>query len=382
MPATKERLVQLLWQGADPFIGFPESLYEHDLQGWHVDHPYLTSSIDTLGETPIIVEVGVWKGASVIAMAERLRANGRDGVVIAVDTWLGSWDHWTSTTLFPQLSFAHGRALLQNKFMSNVVRADLADYVIPLPLDPNNAAIVLEKLNIPVDLIHLDGSLDYRSVHANLSSWWPLLAEGGFLIGDDYRDPNWPEVTQAFDHFFQSVPGIQFEDSDAKCRIRKLTAGAFALPDGLPQPTSSATSLMPTGVTTDFLANKVFGLFRIDTGVPIARTLIFGAAGRLEGYQTGRHWSWIVLDGNLAFLDHNGELTDVFDRFEIAGSSVALAGRLHSSADDYWIRLVEQPRPAPAALTSFRIPTANDASRAGRVAVLVRSHRADANSTT
>jgi cephalosporin hydroxylase len=44
----------------------------------------------------IVVEIGVWKGSSVITLASKMKELNLDGVVIAVDTWLGAWDHWTN----------------------------------------------------------------------------------------------------------------------------------------------------------------------------------------------------------------------------------------------------------------------------------------------
>jgi predicted O-methyltransferase YrrM len=39
---------------------------------------------------PSIVEIGVWKGSSVITLASKMKELNLDGVVIAVDTWLGA----------------------------------------------------------------------------------------------------------------------------------------------------------------------------------------------------------------------------------------------------------------------------------------------------
>ena len=139
-----------------------------------------------------------------------------------------------------------------------------------------------------------------------------------------------------------------------------------------------SVSRSSTGITPDFLAGKVFRLLRVDNGNALAETLSFAAEGRLLGYQVGRHWSWGIVDGNLIFRNNHNQMTDVFDRIEILGTSVALVGRLHTLEDGYWVRLVEQPHLDPSALVSFRNNEPQDAARSGRVAVLVRSHNADA----
>ena len=43
----------------------------------------------------IVVEVGVFKGVSVMFMGRRIRELGLDCAIIAIDTWLGSAEHMT-----------------------------------------------------------------------------------------------------------------------------------------------------------------------------------------------------------------------------------------------------------------------------------------------
>jgi predicted O-methyltransferase YrrM len=217
----RQRLIDAIWHGLDPFTGFPEHLYEMDLQGWGERHPYLTDSVSEI-RPRVIVEVGVWKGASVAAMAGKLRELQTEGVVVAVDTWLGSSEHWIADHWFRQLSNEQGRPALQKKFMANIAAKGLQDYVVPLPLDSINASHVLRQHNISIDLLHLDGGHDYQSVMADLQAWWPLVRPGGILIGDDYNtNGTWPEVREAFDQFFGRLRLAPFDILPPKCRVRK-----------------------------------------------------------------------------------------------------------------------------------------------------------------
>ena len=169
----------------------------------------------------LIVEIGVWNGASVRTMAECLRDQAIDGAVLAVDTWLGSAEHWIHEP--SSLCFAQGRPGKQFVFMANVVEWGLVEHVVPLPLDSLNAADLLRLLEVSPDMIHLDGAHDYESVAADLRSWWPRLKPGGVLIGDDYHDdPNhWPGVRRAFDEFFGAIGLQRIEHHSGKCRVRK-----------------------------------------------------------------------------------------------------------------------------------------------------------------
>jgi hypothetical protein len=217
----RQMLVDRLWRGNDPVRGISSNLFEYDLQGWNSQHAYLDSTIAELCPE-VIVEVGVWKGGSTVFMADAAKKLGLRAVVIAVDTWLGSSEHWLHQNLFSQMSFFGGYPALYHKFVSNVIHAEVEDYVIPIPLDSLNAADIMRSLGVTPGIIHLDGGHDYNSVKADLTAWWPLLAPGGVLIGDDYFETGmWESVRQAFDDFFGPLDLMPIENIAGKCRIRK-----------------------------------------------------------------------------------------------------------------------------------------------------------------
>jgi hypothetical protein len=217
---VRQMLVERLWRGNDPFRAFPSNLFEHDLQGWGSQHPYLSEALELLRPS-VIVEVGVWKGASTIFMAEAAKRLGLSSVIIAVDTWLGSSEHWLRPQHFAHLPFFGGYPALYYKFLSNVAREGLCDYVLPIPVASIGAAEILSRLEVTADVIHLDAAHDYDSVIGDLRAWWPVLAPGGLLIGDDYRlSGDWQNVRKAFDDFFQPL-GIPIENARGKCRLRK-----------------------------------------------------------------------------------------------------------------------------------------------------------------
>lgn len=215
--SKRSELKDRIWGGIDPLV--TDRPLVPDFQGWGSDHPYLTRAIDEVRPS-VVVEVGVWKGGSVITMAERMRQSGLDGVVIAVDTWLGAWDHWLQPYWLPHLRFENGYPAIFHTFASNVLTRDLAGLVLPLPLDSVNAMVVLREHEVVADVVHVDGAHDYAAVTADLTAWWPLLRPGGVLIGDDYypSKDTWPEVCQAFQDFFKTT---EIEAVQGKCYIRK-----------------------------------------------------------------------------------------------------------------------------------------------------------------
>jgi predicted O-methyltransferase YrrM len=218
MTTVCKALLDKVWRGQDPFLNYPSRLYRQDQQGWGSTHRYLTDAIERLRPS-VVVEVGVWKGASVISLASKMKEMSLDGVVIAVDTWLGAWDHWTNDEWFAHLNFSHGFPALYHTFAANIVGEGLQDHVLPLPLDSVNAAHVLRHHQVQADVVHIDGGHDYHAVTADLREWWPMIRPRGVLIGDDY--PHWPEVKKAFDDFFGNRGKVPFEVDPPKCRIFK-----------------------------------------------------------------------------------------------------------------------------------------------------------------
>jgi Methyltransferase domain len=222
MQTVRQFIIDRLWRGHDPFAAFPSSLYVHDPGGWNSDHGYLIEAIDRL-RPQMVVEVGVWKGGSVLTMARRMREHGHNGIVLAVDTFLGSSEHWLVPEFLKELSPHHGYPQLYYKFMNNVLAEQLQDYVVPLPLDSGNAHVVLHRLGLRASAVHVDAAHDYLSVMLDLERWWSLLAPGGMLIADDYDATRqvWPEVGRAVDDFRARVPHIDFAALPYKCRFSK-----------------------------------------------------------------------------------------------------------------------------------------------------------------
>ena len=200
MSTLRHDLMKKLY-GADVWKGFTARPVDAAVQGWNGDHPSLARLADSPGQK-IVADVGVWKGQSTINMAKAMQNNGIDGVVIAIDTFLGSPEHWDADVkLFTR---EHGLPDLYLTFMSNVVAAGLTDYVIPLPQTSTTAAQVLKQADIALDIVHVDAAHEYREVLQDAVDYWPLVKNGGYIIGDDYHI-TWPGVVRAAGEFSAQV---------------------------------------------------------------------------------------------------------------------------------------------------------------------------------
>jgi predicted O-methyltransferase YrrM len=121
----------------------------------------------------IVIELGSWLGKSTRHIASLLP---EDGVVFAVDHWLGSAEHQESVQ----------RPYLFEQFLSNVIHEQLTHKIIPLRMTTLEAADEFKRRFIFPDLIYVDASHDETSVYQDLQAYYPLVHGHGILCGDDW----------------------------------------------------------------------------------------------------------------------------------------------------------------------------------------------------
>jgi predicted O-methyltransferase YrrM len=204
--------------GVNIYTGFTPAMAE-DRQGWNSQHPALAEIIQK-ARPDIVIDVGVWKGASTIFLAELMKRSGIDGAVIAVDSFLGNVEHWDPNSGFAGLiPHRFGRPLLYEQFLSNVMRAGAQDRIVPLPQTTAIAGALLGRIGVQAGLIHVDASHEYDDVLRDARIYWDILAPGGFLVGDDYNQ-DWPGVMKAADAFAVEK-GVRLMSSPPKWIVRK-----------------------------------------------------------------------------------------------------------------------------------------------------------------
>ena len=148
----------------------------------------------------IIIEVGTWKGASAINMAQLMKQQGIDGVVICVDTWLGSLVHRSNAETRNSLHLKNGYPSIYFEFLSNVVAAGLTNNILPIPQTSTNAYLWLKENSVQAPLIYIDADHEAVNVYSDISNYWELVSPGGGLFGDDFV-PAWPGVIRAVQMF-------------------------------------------------------------------------------------------------------------------------------------------------------------------------------------
>lgn len=169
-----------------------------------------------------IAEVGVWKGASTIAMAKILKEQGR-GAIVAVDTFLGSLEMWDKRTGVGDpdfdLQMHRGYPSIFYTFLSNVMRSGVKEYVIPFPAPSKVASDYFVEKGLQFDLLHVDAGHDYEDVLQDIKLWWRNLRPGGIMMGDDWHN-GWIGVEKAV-RVFAAESFLPFEGEGPKWWIVK-----------------------------------------------------------------------------------------------------------------------------------------------------------------
>lgn len=170
----------------DPYAGFDLDSVSPDRQGWG-STAGIFARLLTEVKPAKIVEVGTWKGASAIHMAEICRDAGIETDILCVDTFLGASGLWLRAGYAEEtLKMQAGLPTIHATFLRNVIDAGLTDVITALPLPSREAATVLVKRRIKADLIYIDGDHSYEGCLEDMRSYRDALAPDGLMLCDDY----------------------------------------------------------------------------------------------------------------------------------------------------------------------------------------------------
>ena|ERR1700722_17517051 len=167
-------------------------------QGWYRNGPSMEWVIRR-SNTKTVIEVGSWLGLSTRHIARTLP---EDGIVYAVDHWLGSPNENNSSFDMENL---------YRQFLSNVIHENLTHKIIPVRMPSMEAA---RTLKVVPDLVYIDATHEFITVMLDLILWFPFVKGHGILCGDDY---NWGSdypgpVKRAVDKFAQENNLIVHDD--------------------------------------------------------------------------------------------------------------------------------------------------------------------------
>jgi len=131
----------------------------------------------------VLVELGTWKGYSIMYLAKKLKQQNYDFDLYGVDLFDDSKIHELEGNdyLKPQIKY------LWDVYNENLVRSNVREVVKDIKKNSWEAANEFEDES--VDFIFIDADHKYESVVKDIQAWLPKLKVGGVMSGHDFTQP-------------------------------------------------------------------------------------------------------------------------------------------------------------------------------------------------
>jgi len=170
--------------------------YYEKIQGWfNFAEPY-EKAVQIAPEDAVFVEVGSWRGKSLIYLASYIIEQGRTDIDLwAIDTWRGS-NEPIHNQIINQLG---GDDALYNDFIQNIHEAGVAHIISHRREKSIEASKKFSSSSC--FFVYIDAGHTYEDVINDIQAWWPIIQAGGVLAGHDYHADS-PEVIAAVHDFF------------------------------------------------------------------------------------------------------------------------------------------------------------------------------------
>nr|ACD54616.1 unknown [Adineta vaga] len=136
----------------------------------------------------LVVEIGSFIGKSSSNIGRVIQNNpawADKTVLLCIDTWLGSVEHWIQER--PLIGIEFGRPTIYEQFLANMIEAELTNTVLPLSTPSLVGAQILLRHKLFPQIIFLDSAHLQGETLVELELYWELLQPGGILVGDDWK---------------------------------------------------------------------------------------------------------------------------------------------------------------------------------------------------
>jgi hypothetical protein len=190
-----DKTIKLLHGNINPYNDFDHTKYPDTLTPGSMPANELIQDVVRQLTPSFILEIGSWLGWSANGMATQMKLNGTtDGVIVCIDTWMGSPYDWNVRTETPDntpVKLKNGYPTFYYNFLANMFYHELQNTVVPFAYPSVTAGEILKTvLNNPdiiIDMIYLDGSHIAQDVFNDCLTFYPLLKNKGVILGDDWN---------------------------------------------------------------------------------------------------------------------------------------------------------------------------------------------------
>jgi len=173
-------------------------LWRNWVHGWFDYATWYEQLAQEVPEEGILVEAGVWQGASLIHLAQACHAVGKPVEIYGVDLFARAG--YLGTSVPPHLAQYTEHGSWMHLVTENLRAHRVLDAVNLLQLSITRAARAFDDASVFACFV--DGGHHEAAVSADIDAWWPKIAPGGYLSGHDW---NHPEVRVAVERLAASV---------------------------------------------------------------------------------------------------------------------------------------------------------------------------------
>lgn len=128
----------------------------------------------------VVVEIGVFGGASILPIAKSLKLNQK-GKVYAIDPWKNSDCLVGQDTPNKQWWSTVDLGYVYRSYKQMIKRNKLEDYVVTLKATSEMVKDQFEE----IDILHIDGNHSEEAVTKDVDNYFPKVKKGGYIICDD-----------------------------------------------------------------------------------------------------------------------------------------------------------------------------------------------------
>lgn len=174
-------------------------------ENWFSYQDLYSRFVRELSKDSKIVEVGVWKGKSVVYLAVEIINANKSIKVDAIDTWLGS------KSIPSELC----NNSLYETFITNI--SPFRHIITPIRMDSVKASSLY--IDNSIDVVFIDADHEYDSVKNDIIAWYPKVKSGGYIAGHDFHNES---VKSAVIETLGKIENIEYSEYE-DCWIVKKT---------------------------------------------------------------------------------------------------------------------------------------------------------------
>lgn len=181
--------------GAAPLhrLGIHKNWY--DIDGWFQWRLAQEEAVGSFPDGSRFVEVGNYLGRSLCSLGDVVTSSGKNLSIVGVDTCRGSGPEGWRGKDYHGAAVSQGGGTFAGALHQNILDCGFGDLISVIVADSLTAASFFPDRS--VEWVHLDARHDYASVKADIGAWLPKVKAGGWLSGDDFNEPKWPDVVKA-----------------------------------------------------------------------------------------------------------------------------------------------------------------------------------------